>query len=92
MCPVHNEPVEPIKEGNYFLKLEKYREAIRRNIEKNPDSSAPERYRNEALRMLDEPLEDLASRVPRRASIGASRCRLTTSTSPTSGTTRCRPT
>ena len=65
ICPVHNRPVEPIKEGNYFLKLEKYRETIRRNIEKNPDFIRPERYRNEALRMLDEPLEDLCISRPK---------------------------
>jgi len=65
ICAVHNRPVEPIKEGNYFLKLEKYRETIRRNIEKNPDFIRPERYRNEALRMLDEPLEDLCISRPK---------------------------
>jgi methionyl-tRNA synthetase len=65
ICPVHNTPVERIKEGNYFLKLEKHREAIRRNIEKNPDFIRPERYRNEALRMLDDPLEDLCISRPK---------------------------
>ena len=65
ICPVHNTPVELIKEGNYFLKLEKYRDAIRRNIVKNPDFIRPERYRNEALRMLDDPLEDLCISRPK---------------------------
>jgi methionyl-tRNA synthetase len=65
ICPVHNTSVERIKEGNYFLKLEKYRETVRRNIEKNPDFIRPERYRNEALRMLDEPLEDLCISRPK---------------------------
>ncbi len=65
ICPVHNTPVERIKEGNYFLKLEQHREAIRRNIEKNPDFIRPERYRNEALRMLDDPLEDLCISRPK---------------------------
>ena len=65
ICPVHNTPVEPIKEGNYFLKLEKYRETIRDHIKKNPDFIRPERYRNEALRMLDEPLEDLCISRPK---------------------------
>ncbi|MGB8685547.1 MAG: class I tRNA ligase family protein [Candidatus Binatus sp.] len=65
ICPVHSTPVERIKEGNYFLKLEKYRAAIRANIEKNPDFIRPERYRNEGLRMLDEPLEDLCISRPK---------------------------
>ncbi len=65
ICPVHNTPVERIKEGNYFLKLEKYRETIRGSIAKNPDFIRPERYRNEALRMLDDPLEDLCISRPK---------------------------
>jgi methionyl-tRNA synthetase len=65
ICPEHNTPVELVKEGNYFLKLEKYREAIRTHIEKNPDFIRPERYRNEALRMLDEPLSDLSISRPK---------------------------
>src|SRR5271168_3416635 len=65
ICPVHNTTVELIREGNYFLKLEKHRATIRRNIEKNPDFIRPDRYRNEALRMLDDPLEDLCISRPK---------------------------
>src|SRR5216684_2149838 len=65
ICPEHNTPVELVKEGNYFLRLEKYRAAIRAHIEKNPDFIRPERYRNEALRMLDEPLSDLSISRPK---------------------------
>ena len=54
-----------IKEGNYFLKLEKYRETIRNQIERQADFIRPERYRNEALRMLDEPLSDLSISRPK---------------------------
>jgi methionyl-tRNA synthetase len=65
ICPEHNRPVEPIKEGNYFLKLEKYRAQIREHILKNFDFIRPERYRNEALRMFDEPLADLSISRPK---------------------------
>jgi methionyl-tRNA synthetase len=65
ICPVHKTPVEQIREGNYFLKLEKYRETVRRHIDEHPDFIRPERYRNEALRMLDEPLEDLCISRPK---------------------------
>ncbi|MDO8433987.1 MAG: methionine--tRNA ligase [Candidatus Binatus sp.] len=65
ICPAHNRPVELVKEGNYFLKLEKYREAIRAHIEQNADFIRPDRYRNEALRMLDEPLSDLSISRPK---------------------------
>jgi methionyl-tRNA synthetase len=65
ICPEHNTPVELLKESNYFLKLEKYREAIRAHIKANPGFIRPERYRNEALRMFDEPLADLCISRPK---------------------------
>lgn len=65
ICPEHNRPVETIQEGNYFLKLEKYRPAIRAHIEKHAGFIRPERYRNEALQMLAEPLEDLCISRPK---------------------------
>ncbi len=66
LCPSHNRPLEPIREGNYFLKLEKYRERIRAHISRTPGFIRPERYRNEALNMLAEPLEDLCISRPKR--------------------------
>ena len=55
----------------------------------HPDLVRPERYRNEVLGFLREPLQDLSiSRPADAARSGASRCRSTTSTSPTSGSTR----
>lgn len=65
LCPTHNRPVELIKEGNYFLRLEKYRERIIAHAKANPDFIRPERYRNEALNMLAEPLEDLCISRPK---------------------------
>ncbi len=65
VCPVHNRPVELRHEGNYFLRLEKYRARILEHIERNPDFIRPERYRNEALNMLGEPLEDLCISRPK---------------------------
>ncbi len=65
ICPVHRNPVEKIKEGNYFLKLEKYRGQIVGRIRNDADFIRPERYRNEALNMLAEPLEDLCISRPK---------------------------
>jgi methionyl-tRNA synthetase len=65
LCPSHNRPVELISEGNYFLKIEKYRQQVRDHIERNPDFIRPERYRNEALNMLAEPLGDLCISRPK---------------------------
>src|SRR5271156_1664964 len=65
VCPTHQRPVEKIKEGNYFLKLEKYRAQILQRINDDPQFIRPERYRNEALNMLSEPLEDLCISRPK---------------------------
>ncbi len=65
ICPEHNRPVELYRESNYFLKLEKWRERIRDHISNTPGFIRPERYRNEALRMLDEPLADLCISRPK---------------------------
>ncbi len=64
ICPTHNTRVESIKEGNYFLKLEKFREEILKNVRRE-GFIRPERYRNEALQMLVEPLEDLCISRPK---------------------------
>jgi methionyl-tRNA synthetase len=65
ICPEHQRPAERYRESNYFLKLEKWRARIREHIETTPGFIRPERYRNEALRMLDEPLADLCISRPK---------------------------
>ncbi len=65
LCPAHNRPVELISEGNYFLRIEKYREQVLAHLKANPDFIRPERYRNEALNMLAEPLSDLCISRPK---------------------------
>jgi methionyl-tRNA synthetase len=65
VCPTHNKVAELISEGNYFLKIEKYREQVRKYIADHPDFIRPERYRNEALNMLAEPLSDLCISRPK---------------------------
>ncbi|HXZ88539.1 MAG TPA: methionine--tRNA ligase [Candidatus Binataceae bacterium] len=65
LCPTHNQPVELIKESNYFLKIEQFREEVRRKIESDDFMIRPERYKNEALNMLAEPLNDLCISRPK---------------------------
>src|SRR5712691_5822454 len=65
LCPAHNRPVELISEGNYFLRIEKYRDQVLAHLKANPDFIRPERYRNEALNMLAEPLSDLCISRPK---------------------------
>ncbi len=64
ICPTHNTKVELIREGNYFLKLEKFRPEILKRAQ-TVGFIRPERYRNEALQMLAEPLEDLCISRPK---------------------------
>jgi methionyl-tRNA synthetase len=65
ICPTHNSPVELIQESNYFLKIEQFREQVRRKIESDEFMIRPERYKNEALNMLAEPLSDLCISRPK---------------------------
>lgn len=68
-CPDDGKPPEYRSEANYFFRMEKYRLWLRDYIEEHPDLIRPERYRNEVLAMLREPIGDLSisrpkSRVP----------------------------
>jgi methionyl-tRNA synthetase len=64
LCPDHlKEPVK-IKEKNYFFKMSRYQDWLIDHINKNPDFIQPERYKNEVLSFLKEPLEDLCISRP----------------------------
>src|SRR5579863_7068074 len=65
LCPTHNKPVELISEGNYFLKIEKYRAEVIEKIKTDELEIRPLRYKNEALNMLAEPLSDLCISRPK---------------------------
>jgi methionyl-tRNA synthetase len=64
-CPDHGTSPEAIKESNYFFKMSKYQQWLLDHIEKNPDFIRPERYKNEVLSFLREPLEDLCISRPK---------------------------
>ncbi len=64
-CPDHETAPEPIKESNYFFKMSRYQDWLIDHIESNPDFISPERYRNEVLSFLKEPLEDLCISRPK---------------------------
>jgi methionyl-tRNA synthetase len=64
-CPDHQTPLQYVKEENYFFRMSKYQEWLIRHIQDHPDFIRPERYRNEALGFLREPLEDLCISRPR---------------------------
>lgn len=64
-CPDHEVEPEYIEESNYFFKMSKYQDWLIEHIEKNPDFIRPERYKNEVMAFLREPLEDLCISRPK---------------------------
>jgi methionyl-tRNA synthetase len=64
-CPQHDIKLEYRSEENYFLRMEKYRPWLRNYIEDNPEFIRPERYANEALGILREPIGDLSISRPK---------------------------
>jgi methionyl-tRNA synthetase len=64
-CPDHQTPLEYVREENYFFRMGRYQDWLIRHIQEHPDFIRPERYRNEVLGFLREPLEDLCISRPR---------------------------
>ncbi|MBA3007888.1 MAG: methionine--tRNA ligase [Proteobacteria bacterium] len=63
-CPDHQRPPEAITEQNYFFRMSKYQQQLIDHIHANPEFITPERYKNEVLSFLSEPLEDLCISRP----------------------------
>ncbi len=64
-CPDHRTPLTWIEEENYFFKMSKYQRWLIAHVEGHPDFIRPERYRNEILGFLRDPLQDLSISRPR---------------------------
>jgi methionyl-tRNA synthetase len=64
-CPDHQTEPEVIKEANYFFRMSKYQDWLIDHIHKYPDFIRPERYKNEVLSFLKDPLEDLCISRPK---------------------------
>ncbi len=64
-CPDHQTEPEHRKESNYFFRMSKYQDWLIKHIQNHPDFIRPERYRNEVLAFLREPLEDLCISRPK---------------------------
>ncbi len=63
-CPDHQTVPEEITEQNYFFRMSRYQQDLIDHIHANPEFITPERYRNEVLSFLSEPLEDLCISRP----------------------------
>ena len=64
-CPDHLTVPVFIEEKNYFFKMSQYQQKLIDHINANPDFIRPERYRNEVLSFLKDPLEDLCISRPK---------------------------
>lgn len=64
-CPDHLTEPASIKEANYFFRMSRYQGWLIDYIQENPEFIRPERYRNEVLSFLKEPLEDLCISRPK---------------------------
>ena len=64
-CPDHQTKPEVIKEANYFFRMSRYQQWLIDHIHANPDFIRPERYKNEVLSFLSEPLDDLCISRPK---------------------------
>jgi methionyl-tRNA synthetase len=63
-CPDHQTPLTYIEEENYFFRMSAYQDWLRGYLESHPDVVQPDRYRNELLGFLREPLQDLSISRP----------------------------
>ena len=63
-CADHLTEPEKIREQNYFFKMSKYQDWLIDHIKSNPEFITPERYKNEMLSFLSEPLQDLCISRP----------------------------
>ncbi len=64
-CPDHLTAPEWIEEENYFFRMSAYQDRLIAHINDHPDFIRPERYRNEMLSFLKEPLKDLCISRPK---------------------------
>lgn len=65
LCPDHQTKPSYIEEENYFFAMSRYQDWLIGHIRDNPDFIRPERYRNEVLSFLKEPLGDLCISRPK---------------------------
>jgi methionyl-tRNA synthetase len=60
-CPVHPSiPIQWMEEENWFFRLSRYTDPLRRLLEERPEFILPEIRRNEILRVLEGGLEDIS--------------------------------
>jgi len=68
LCPEHKTKPELVEEENYFFRLSKYQEKLKKIVEKDEIKIIPETRKNEILSLINAGLEDICiSRSAERA-------------------------
>ena len=60
LCPHHKKAPKSIKEKNYFFKLTKYKDALLKHINDNPDFVMPKSRRNEIVSYIENFMTDIS--------------------------------
>ncbi len=66
LCPLHNKAPEKIEEENYFFKLSKYSDVIKKKIESDELKIVPDGRKHEILAVLEEGLKDVSFSRPKK--------------------------
>ena len=64
-CPDHHRQPQQHREQNYFFRMSAYQDWLIRRLKDDEKIVFPSRYRNELLRFLDQPLQDLCISRPK---------------------------
>ncbi len=64
-CPIHEIPLERVKEENWFFRLSAFQERLEALYEGQPDFVVPEFRRNEAVSFIKQGLEDVSLSRPK---------------------------
>ncbi len=59
-CPIHEKPLEKLKEESYFFRLSKYQKFLLDLYKKNPDFISPKTKRKEIINRVKEELRDFS--------------------------------
>ncbi len=60
LCPIHETPVEWLKEDNYFFKLSAFTDRLLEWYEADPGAVTPDYRRNEAIGLIRQGLRDIS--------------------------------
>lgn len=66
LCPLHKRAPDKLKEENYFFKLSKYSDEIKKRIQSGQLAILPEARKHEILSVLEDGLKDVSFSRPRK--------------------------